>query len=127
MRVELTDRFVKSAATIIDDEVIRFGIRVRETGRKSFTLDYMFEGRRRRLYIGDFPDWSTIAAREHAKLPQAQNRSCDRFRKPRHLGVRLLLRCRSPLLAPIRSVVTSTARSVRRSLPWRVCRDAAGS
>jgi hypothetical protein len=29
---------------------------VRETGRKSFTLDYMFEGRRRRLYIGDFPD-----------------------------------------------------------------------
>ena len=38
----------------MDDEVIMFGVQVRETGRKSFTLDYMFEGRRRRLYIGDF-------------------------------------------------------------------------
>ena len=52
----------------MDEEVIGFGLQVRETGRKSFTLDYMFEGRRRRLYIGDFPDWSTQAAREHAKL-----------------------------------------------------------
>jgi hypothetical protein len=46
----------------MDDEVIGFGVQVRETGRKSFTLDYMFEdgagvstlaifpiGRRRRL------------------------------------------------------------------------------
>jgi hypothetical protein len=28
-----------------------------ETGRKTFTLDYAFEGRRRRLFIGDFSDW----------------------------------------------------------------------
>lgn len=75
MRVKLTDRFVKSATTngrkspiSMDEEVIGFGLQVRETGRKSFTLNYMFEGRRRRLYIGDFPDWSTQAAREHAKL-----------------------------------------------------------
>ena len=74
-RVKLTDRFVKSATTggrkspiFMDDEVIGFGLQVRETGRRSFTLDYMFEGRRRRLYIGDFPDWSTAAAREQAKL-----------------------------------------------------------
>ena len=74
LRVKLTDRFVKLATTdgrkspiFMDDEVIGFGVQVRETGRKSFTLDYMFEGRRRRLYIGDFPDWSTNAAREHAK------------------------------------------------------------
>lgn len=73
-RVRLTDRFVKSATTggrkspiFMDNEVIGFGVQLRETGRKSFTLDYMFEGRRRRLYIGDFPDWSTNAAREHAK------------------------------------------------------------
>jgi hypothetical protein len=66
MRVKLTDRFVKSVTTdgrkspfFMDDEVIGFGVQVRGTGRKSFTLDYMFEGRRRRLYIGDFPDWST--------------------------------------------------------------------
>jgi hypothetical protein len=40
----------------MDDKVIGCGVRVRETDRKSFTLDYMFGGRRRRLYIGDFPD-----------------------------------------------------------------------
>jgi hypothetical protein len=34
------------------------------------TLDYSFEGRRRRLYIGGFPDWSTTAAREHAERDQ---------------------------------------------------------
>ena len=71
-RVKVTDRFVKSATTdarkspiFMDDEVIGFGVQVRETGRKSFTLDYMFEGRRRRFFIGDFPDWSTNATREH--------------------------------------------------------------
>jgi Arm DNA-binding domain len=73
-RVKLTDRFVKSATSgnrkspiFMDDEVIGFGIQVRGTGRKSFTLDYTFEGRRRRFYIGDFPDWSTTAARDQAK------------------------------------------------------------
>jgi hypothetical protein len=50
----------------MDEEVIGFGLQARETGRKSFTLDYAFEGRRHRLYIGDFPDWSTQVAREHA-------------------------------------------------------------
>jgi hypothetical protein len=74
MRVRLTDRFVKSATTngrnapiFMDDEVIGFGVQVRGNGRKSFTLDYRFEVRRRRLFIGDFPDWSTVAAREEAK------------------------------------------------------------
>ena len=47
--------------------MIGFGVQVRETGRKSLALNYMFEGRRRRLYIGDFLDWSTQAAREHAR------------------------------------------------------------
>jgi hypothetical protein len=74
-RVKLTDRLVKSATTggrkspiFMDDEVIGFGVQVRQTGRKSFTLDYMLEGQRRRLYIGDFPDWRTHAARVHGKL-----------------------------------------------------------
>ncbi len=73
-RLKLTDRFVKAAMSgdrkspiFMDDEVIGFGLQVRQSGRKSFTLDYMFEGRRRRLFIGDFPDWSTTAARDHAK------------------------------------------------------------
>jgi integrase len=74
MRTRLTDRFVKAARAdgrkspiYMDDEVIGFGIQVRQTSRKSFTLDYTFEGRRRRFFIGDFPDWSTVAAREQAK------------------------------------------------------------
>jgi Arm DNA-binding domain len=41
--------------------------KIRETGRKSFTLDYTFEGRRRRVFIGYFAEWSTVAAREQAK------------------------------------------------------------
>ncbi len=49
MRVKLTERFVKSAATgdrkspiFMDDEVIGFGIQVRESGRKSFALELHF-------------------------------------------------------------------------------------
>jgi hypothetical protein len=38
----------------MDDEVIGFGVQVRETGSKSFTRDYIFDGRRRPLYIADF-------------------------------------------------------------------------
>jgi hypothetical protein len=74
MRMRLTDRFVKSAAAngrkspiFMDDEVIGFGIQVRESGRTRFTLDYTFECRRRRLFIGDFSDWSAVAACEQAK------------------------------------------------------------
>jgi hypothetical protein len=79
MRVKLTDRFVKSAAAgargfpiFMDDGVIGFGVQVRQSGRKSFTLDYSFDGHRRRLYIGDFPDWSTTAARDQAKSIKRQ-------------------------------------------------------
>ena len=49
-RVSLTERFAKSATTegrkspiSIDDEVIGFGLQVRDNGRKTFTLDYTFE------------------------------------------------------------------------------------
>ena len=80
-RVKLTDRFVKSATTggrkspiFMDDEVIGFGVQVRETGRRSFTLDYMFEGRRRRLYIGDFPGRRTRAGQAGARsVPRARS------------------------------------------------------
>jgi hypothetical protein len=61
MQVKLTDRFVKSATTgdrhspiFMDDGVIRFVGQVRETDRKTFTLDHAFEGRRRRLFTGNF-------------------------------------------------------------------------
>src|SRR5207237_7515281 len=79
MRTKPADRFVKSVKAdgrkspiFMDDEVIGFGIQVRTTSRKSFTLDYTFDGRRRRLFIGDFPDWSTSAAREQAKQIKRQ-------------------------------------------------------
>jgi integrase len=74
MRVNLTERFAKSATTegrkspiFYDLEMIGFGIQVRANGRKSFTLDYTFEGRRRRYFIGDYPAWSVASARDEAK------------------------------------------------------------
>jgi hypothetical protein len=65
------------------------GVQVRDTRRRSFTLDYMFKGRaavtctspifptgrrvqgagRRHMYIADFPDWSTNASGEHTRSP----------------------------------------------------------
>jgi len=35
-------------AACLDDEMVGLGVRVREAGRKCFTLDYAFEGRGRR-------------------------------------------------------------------------------
>lgn len=74
MRKTLTERFVRSATAgdrpspiFMDDEVIGFGLQVRQNGRKTFTLDYTFEGRRRRFTIGDYPSWSVAQAREEAK------------------------------------------------------------
>ena len=71
MRVNLTERFAKSATAegrkspiFYDDEVIGFGLQVRDNGRKTFTLDYSFEGRRRRYFVGDYPAWSVAAARD---------------------------------------------------------------
>jgi integrase len=74
MRKTLTERFVRSATAgdrpspiFMDDEVIGFGLQVRQNGRKTFTLDYTFEGRRRRFTIGDYPAWSVALARDEAK------------------------------------------------------------
>ena len=74
MRKVLTERFVKSVTAgnraspiFMDDEVIGFGVQVRQNGRKTFTLDYTFEARRRRYFIGDHPVWTVAAARDEAK------------------------------------------------------------
>ena len=79
MRVNLTERFAKSATTegqrsptFYDDEVIGFGLQVRDNGRKTFTLDYTFEVGRRRYFISDHPGWSAQAARERTR----QTSSC---------------------------------------------------
>lgn len=74
MRANLTERFAKAATTdgrkspiFYDEEVIGFGLQVRDIRRKTFTLDYTFEGRRRRYFIGDYPAWSLASARDEAK------------------------------------------------------------
>ncbi len=74
MRFHLTERFVSSlkgkegrSPIFRDNELVGFGVQVRSNGRKSFTLDYVIDGRRRRMFIGDYPDWTATAAREEAK------------------------------------------------------------
>ena len=73
-RVNLTERYAKAARAdgrkspiFYDDEVIGFGLQVRDNGRKTFTLDYAFEARRRRYFIGDHPAWTVAAARDEAR------------------------------------------------------------
>ncbi len=68
--VVLTERFVRSLKTtgrlvhLFDGESAGFCLRVQASGSKSFCLDYSVSGRRRRLTIGRWPDWSVRQARE---------------------------------------------------------------
>ena len=50
-----------------DDEVPGFGIRVTRSGARAFVLNYVVEGRERRLTIGAWPVWSATGARRRAK------------------------------------------------------------
>jgi integrase len=72
----LTDAIVKRLPVPARDDVTTkdtlvkgFGIRVTAGGARSFTLNYRrkLDGRQRRITIGSFPSWSTVAAREEAK------------------------------------------------------------
>lgn len=70
----LTDRLVRSlpapvagAAITYDADVAGFGIRVTANGVRSFVLNYVVNGRERRMTIGRFPTWSATAAREEAR------------------------------------------------------------
>ena len=74
--MRLTDTKIKqlpAPATgnrITFDEVVKgLGIRVTANGARAFVLDYRrkSDGRQRRITIGSFPDWSTVAARDEAK------------------------------------------------------------
>ena len=63
----------KGAATLWDSEVKGFGLRVfaptrrNPEGARSFFINYRALGVERRLTIGDFPVWTTLAARNEAK------------------------------------------------------------
>ena len=81
MRVNLTERFAKIATMegrkspiYYDDEVIGFGLQVRDNGRKTFTLDYTSEGRGRRYFIGDFPALECRRGSRQDQAPEARDR-----------------------------------------------------
>jgi integrase len=52
-----------------DDEIAGFGVRVTAAGTKSFIFNYRVKstGQQRRVTIGGFPNWTTVAARTKAK------------------------------------------------------------
>jgi integrase len=90
MAHKLTDKIVKglrapksgNRRTYDGDEkgcVKGFGVRVTAAGSRAFVLNYRTRvGRERRYTIGQFPDWSTNAAREEAKaLKQRIDRGED--------------------------------------------------
>lgn len=72
---KLSDNLIKSykpadgkkAEIIYDSEVPGFGVRITESGAKSFILNYYVAGRERRTTIGKYPAWSLNAARMQAK------------------------------------------------------------
>jgi Arm DNA-binding domain len=70
----ITERLVRSlpaptsgAAITYDANVPGFGIRVTANSVRSFVLNYVVNGRERRMTIGRFPTWSATAAREQAR------------------------------------------------------------
>jgi integrase len=82
----LTDRLVRGlpvppsgARITYDGEVAGFGARVTAAGARAFVLDYRSGGRKRRITIGSFPDWSAAAARDEAR---ALKRRVDRGEDP---------------------------------------------
>ena len=74
-RLRLREKSVRDAEPaarrdyqIFDTEVRGFAICIYRSGSRAFTIDYRHAGRQRRMTIGRWPEWSTIAARERAKV-----------------------------------------------------------
>jgi integrase len=86
-RSKLTDASVRSIApgggTRITydagpDSVRGFGIRVTAAGAKSFVLNYVVDGRERRMTIGSYPAWKVAVARKEAeRLREGVERGVD--------------------------------------------------
>jgi integrase len=72
-RLKLNEKNVRDAENlgrdyqIFDTDVRGFSITIYPSGNRSFTLDYRVGGRQRRMTIGRWPEWNTVAARERAK------------------------------------------------------------
>lgn len=93
-RQRLTEKIVKDtpppakgSRIKYDAEVKGFGVRVTSRGTRSFILNYWFQGRERRITIGQFPAWTVAAARDEAKRIR---RDIDLGSDP--LGIRTELR-----------------------------------
>jgi len=72
-RIKLDDRAVnalkppKQGNTIVWDTIEPgFGVRVSDTGRKSFLVNYRADGKQRQVTIGRYGSWSVNEARKHA-------------------------------------------------------------
>jgi site-specific recombinase XerD len=85
-RQHLTDAIIKGLPTPekgnkvhYDASLAGFGIRVTAAGAKAFILNYRTRaGRERRITIGGFSNWSTVAARQEARrLKQEIDRGSD--------------------------------------------------
>src|SRR6516162_6556453 len=80
MKRHLTDKVVKDLpapadrnTTTFDENVVGFGVRVNASGSRNFVFNYRLRsGRERRMTIGAFGAWSTVAARAEAKRLQAR-------------------------------------------------------
>ncbi len=57
----------RNSYQIFDTEILGLAAKVQSSGSRTFTLDYRFAGRQRRLTIGRWPEWSVTAARERAR------------------------------------------------------------
>ncbi len=72
-RLKLNEKTVREAENlgrdyqIFDTDVRGFSITIYPSGNRAFTLDYRVGGRQRRMTIGRWPEWRTVAARERAK------------------------------------------------------------
>lgn len=71
--MRLTDRRVRSLSTdqaqetFLDESLSGFGVRVTQSGRKTFFVRYRVNGRRPRFTIGTYPTISLADARDRAK------------------------------------------------------------
>ena len=73
-RLKLNEKTLREAEPIegnsyqiFDTEILGLAAKVQTSGMRTFTLDYRYAGRQRRMTIGRWPEWSVTAARERAK------------------------------------------------------------
>jgi len=73
-RLKLNEKILRDAEPlegnsyqIFDTEILGLAAKVQSSGSRTFTLDYRYAGRQRRLTIGRWPEWSVTAARERAR------------------------------------------------------------